>query len=300
MQIVKFLLPEVGRRVGIIEGSDVVDVTSPNLPHPLSLVQRACTAGVPLAEVGSEALDASAGERFPLADLDRAPAPDVPHLLAPIDAPEVWGAGITYERTATRYDEGATETIYTRVYHADRPELFFKATAARCVGPNAPIAMRSDSAQTATEPELAVVLGPQGEVLALLCCNDVTARDIEYENPLYLPQAKIYAGSCAIGPYLTTPDEVPGPHELEITCTIERGGESWQGSTNTSRMKRTVEDLASWLTRHNPIPAGTVLTTGTGIVPPEEWCLQEGDVVTIEIEGLGRLSNPVRRRDLRT
>ncbi len=295
MQILKFLLPDVGRRVGIIEGSAVVDVTSPGVPSPLSLVQRACKGGESLAEVSANALEAASGARYPLADLDRPPAPGVPHLLAPLDPPEVWGAGITYERTATRYDEGATDTIYTRVYDAERPELFFKATANRCVGPNAPIAMRSDSAQTATEPELAAVLGPRGEILALLCCNDVTARDIEYENPLYLPQAKIYAGSCAIGPYLTTPDEVPGPHQLEITCAIERGDERWEGSTNTARMKRTVHELASWLTRHNPTPAGTILTTGTGIVPPEEWCLQEGDTVTIEIEGLGRLSNPVRK-----
>jgi 2-dehydro-3-deoxy-D-arabinonate dehydratase len=295
MQIVQFAVPERGRRLGIIEGDGVIDITAPGLPDPLSLVQRACQAGAALGEVAAEALEASAGERLALVELDRPPALEVPHLLAPIDPPEVWGAGITYQRTATRYDERATETIYTRVYDADRPELFFKATAARCVGPNAPIAMRADSAQTATEPEMAVLLGPTGEVLALLCCNDVTARDIEYENPLYLPQAKIYAGSCAIGPYLTTPDEVPGPHELEITCTIERGGERWQGSTHTGRMKRTVQELASWLTRHNPIPAGTVLTTGTGIVPPEEWCLQEGDSVTIEIEGVGRLSNPVRK-----
>jgi 2-dehydro-3-deoxy-D-arabinonate dehydratase len=295
MRIVSFLTAEGETRAGVIEGEEVVDVTSSIAPSALQLVQRACAEGAPLAEVASRARRAGPGERHALAGLNVPPAPGRAHLVAPLEAPEVWGAGITYQRTATRYDEGATETVYTRVYEADRPELFFKATAARCVGPNAPIRIRSDSAQTSAEPELAVLLGPRGEVLALLCCNDVTARDIEYENPLYLPQAKIYAGSCALGPCLTTPDEVAGPHALTIACIIQRGDQHWQGSTSTGLMRRTVNELAAWLTRDDPIPPGTVLTTGTGIVPPVEWCLQPSDVVTIEIEGVGRLTNPVRK-----
>ncbi|MBM3473824.1 MAG: hypothetical protein FJX75_11195 [Armatimonadetes bacterium] len=295
MRIVSFVTAVGETRLGLLEGEEVVDITSAQAPCSLRLVQWACDEGLSLVEAIEQARRHGSGERLPLAELDVAPTPGRAHLTRPIEPPEVWGAGITYERTATRYDEGAAETVYTRVYEAERPELFFKATAARCVGPNAPIGVRSDSAQTSTEPEMAVLLGSGGQVMALLCCNDVTARDIEYENPLYLPQAKIYAGSCAIGPCLTTPDEVRGPHELQVSCTIERGSARWEGSTSTALMRRTVDDLASWLTRNNPIPAGTILTTGTGIVPPVEWCLQEGDVVTVDIERVGRLSNPVRR-----
>jgi 2-dehydro-3-deoxy-D-arabinonate dehydratase len=294
MRIVSFVTTSGETRLGLLDGEEVVDITSALAPSALGLVQWACNEGLSLVEAAGQARRHGTGERLALAAPDLAPAPGRAHLTLPIEPPEVWGAGITYQRTATRYDEGAAETVYTRVYEAERPELFFKATAARCVGPNAPIGLRRDSLQTSTEPEMAVLLGSGGQVMALLCCNDVTARDIEYENPLYLPQAKIYAGSCAIGPCLTTLDEVPGPHELTVSCMIERGSARWEGATTTALMRRTVGDLASWLTRDNPIPAGTILTTGTGIVPPVEWCLQPGDVVTVEIEGVGRLSNPVR------
>jgi 2-dehydro-3-deoxy-D-arabinonate dehydratase len=291
MVIVSFVRADGQRRVGVVLGDEVRDITSPAVPDALRLVERACEAGIPLAE----AIGPERGDACLLAELDVAPALGRAHLVAPIEPPEVWGAGITYQRTATRYDEGATDTVYTRVYDADRPELFFKATASRCVGPRAPIFVRSDSAQTSTEPELAVLLGPRGEILALTCCNDVTARDLELENPLYLPQAKIYAGCCAFGPVLVTPDAVPDIHALSVRCTIERGAERWEGSTTTGLMRRTVTELAAWLVRDNPLPSGTLLTTGTGIVPPVEWCLQAGDLVTVEIEGVGRLTNPVRR-----
>jgi len=295
MRIVSFVTETGERRLGLVEGAEVLDMTSERFPSALRLVQWAGERGALLAEAAADAAGQSGGERRALSDLEAPPAPGRAHLALPLEPPEVWGAGITYQRTATRYDEGAAETVYTRVYEAERPELFFKATAHRCVGPGAAIGIRSDSVQTSTEPELAVVLGPGGEIVALICCNDVTARDIEYENPLYLPQAKIYRGSCALGPCLTTVDEVPSPHELTVTCTIERGGERWEGRTSTALMRRRVDELAEWLIRDNPIPAGTILTTGTGIVPPVEWCLQEGDRVHIEIEGLGRLSNPVER-----
>lgn len=295
MRIATLVTARGEKRVGLVEGEEVVDITCPLAPNVLHLVERASAESVPLTVVAERARKQSPGRRYDLEELDVAPARGRAYLATPIDPPEVWGAGITYERTATRYDEGAVETVYTRVYRAERPELFFKATASRCVGPNAPVLIRADSAQTSTEPEMAVVLGPGGETVAVLCCNDVTARDIELQNPLYLPQAKIYAGSCALGPWLTTVDEVPDLHALTINCTIERKGEKWQSQTNTALMRRTVPELVTWLTRNNPIPAGTVLTTGTGIVPPVQWCLQEGDRVTIEIEGVGRLANTVRK-----
>jgi len=293
MQIAQFHLPNEGLRLGVVEGEVVHDITSEGATDALSLVERACEAGVGLSEVAAEA---PKGEAFSLAELMEPSAEDGPRLLMPIHAPEVWGAGITYERTATRYDEGAREeSIYTRVYESERPELFFKATASRCVGPGEPIAIRADSEQTSTEPEMAVVIGDAGRIMAVLCCNDVTARDIELENPLYLPQAKVYQGSCALGPALTPVELLPGPHELEVTCTIDRGLAQWTGSTSTGRMKRRVDELVAWLGRDNPVPVGSVLTTGTGIVPPVEWCLQEGDVVSVEISGVGCLSNPVRK-----
>ncbi|MGQ9731688.1 MAG: fumarylacetoacetate hydrolase family protein [Candidatus Zipacnadales bacterium] len=290
MKIISFWRPDGRRRIAVIQGEICTDVTCRQIPDALALAWEAVRRGTSLTEVAAELADTYAARAFDM----RADDPRV-RMTRPIDPPEVWGAGITYQRTANRYDEDATETIYTRVYQAERPELFFKATAARCVGPSEPISIRADSRQTSAEPELAALLSPDGHIMALLCCNDVTARDIEYENPLYLPQAKIYAGSCAIGPALVTLDEVDNPQHLEITCIIERGNQRWEGRTNTSQMKRTVTELAAWLTRNNPIPVGTILTTGTGIVPPVEWCLREGDVVTVEIEGLGRLSNPVRQ-----
>jgi len=164
------------------------------------------------------------------------------------------------------------------------------------VGPNVPVLLRGDSRLTAAEPELAVVLGARGAIVAFTACNDVSAWDMERENPLYLPQSKIYQGCCALGPCLVTPDEIGDPYALQIRCTILRGGKTiFSETTNTSLFHRRLEDLVSWLLKHNPIPGGTVLSTGTGILVPNEYSLQDGDRVDIEIQGIGRLSNPVER-----
>ena len=214
-------------------------------------------------------------------------------LTMPLTPPEVWGAGVTYRRSADFREEGSG--IYDKVYAAGRPELFFKASAWRCVGPGEPIGRRRDSSFTASEPEMALVVGRDGGVLGFTLANDVSAWDIERENPLYLPQSKIYTGCFAFGPVVVTPDEIGDPYALEIACRVERGGrEVFAGRANTGQLKRRFPELVEWLTRSNEVRTGTVLSTGTGIIQPLEVGLEEGDVVTISCPAIGELQNPVR------
>jgi 2-dehydro-3-deoxy-D-arabinonate dehydratase len=213
-------------------------------------------------------------------------------LTVPVAPPEVWGAGVTYRRSADFREEGTG--IYDRVYAAERPELFFKATPWRCVGPGEPIGRRRDSAFTAAEPEVAVVLGRRGTILGYTLANDVSAWDIERENPLYLPQSKVYDGCFAFGPTIVTPDEIPDPYAITLRCRILRGGrEVFAGEASTGQLERKLEDLVGWLTRSNAIRNGTVLSTGTGIIQPLETGLEEGDVVVLSSPELGELTNPV-------
>ncbi|RLG96359.1 fumarylacetoacetate hydrolase [Candidatus Bathyarchaeota archaeon] len=218
-------------------------------------------------------------------------------LLSPIDPPEVWGCGVTYKRSrSAREFETKIKGLYDLVYEAERPEIFFKATASRCVGPNQEICIRGDSKWTVPEAELAFILGPEEEVVGFTVGNDVSARDIEGENPLYLPQAKIYRGCCALGPTIVTVDEVGKEPDLEVECKIYREGDLvFKGSTRTSKMKRRIEELRSYLCRFNPVPVGTVCLTGTGIVPPDDFALRDGDLVEITIEKIGTLRNPVKQ-----
>ena len=210
----------------------------------------------------------------------------------PFSPPEVWGAGVTYKRSADFREEGSG--IYDRVYAEPRPELFFKATASRCAGPGQPIGRRRDSTFTATEPELAVVLGGSGTILGYTLANDVSAWDIERDNPLYLPQSKIFRGCFAFGPVIVTPDEIPDPYALTLSCRVTRGErEVFAGEASTSQLKRRLPELIEWLTRSNDIPAGTVLSTGTGIIQPMDVGLEEGDVVTLACAEIGVLTNPV-------
>jgi 2-dehydro-3-deoxy-D-arabinonate dehydratase len=214
-------------------------------------------------------------------------------LTVPLTPPEVWGAGVTYKRSADFREEGSG--IYDKVYGADRPELFFKASASRCAGPGEPIGRRRDSAFTASEPEVAVVVGHARAILGFTLANDVSAWDIERENPLYLPQSKVYNGCFSLGPVIVTPDEVRDPYALEVTCRVERAGrEVFSGSASTGQLKRRFPELVEWLLRSNDVPAGTVLSTGTGIIQPMDVGLEEGDVVTITCPEIGELRNPVR------
>jgi 2-dehydro-3-deoxy-D-arabinonate dehydratase len=219
-------------------------------------------------------------------------AETTPKLAMPVVPPEVWGAGVTYRRSADFREEGSG--IYDHVYEAERPELFFKASAWRCVGPGEPIGRRRDSSFTAAEPELAVVLGRRGTILGYTLANDVSAWDIERENPLYLPQSKIYNGCFAFGPVIVTPDAIPDACALTLRCRISRGGrELFAGEASTAQLKRTLDEIVSWLLRSNEVRTGTVLSTGTGIIQPLEAGLEPGDVVTVSCPQIGELSNPV-------
>jgi 2-dehydro-3-deoxy-D-arabinonate dehydratase len=219
-------------------------------------------------------------------------------LLPPIDLQEVWAAGVTYLRSKTaREEESASAggaSFYDRVYTAPRPELFLKATARRVVGPSQPIRARSDSKWTVPEPELALVISPDLRIVGYTIGNDVSARDIEGENPLYLPQAKVYRQSCALGPCITLADAMPARQSVRIRLTVTRGDSTaFEGETGLDRMARPLEDLVDWLGRENDFPDGVILLTGTGVVPPDEFTLHAGDVVSISIDGIGTLTNPV-------
>jgi 2-dehydro-3-deoxy-D-arabinonate dehydratase len=213
-------------------------------------------------------------------------------LDCPVTPPEVWGAGVTYRRSADFREEGTG--FYDDVYEADRPELFFKASAWRCAAPGEPIGRRHDSTFTASEPELAIVLGRRGTILGFTLANDVSAWDIERTNPLYLPQSKIYRGCFSFGPVIVTPDEIADPHHLTLRCRIVRDGqEVFSGETSTARLKRRFGELVDWLLRSNEIATGTVLSTGTGIIQPLDVGLEEGDLVEISCPEIGTLANPV-------
>jgi 2-dehydro-3-deoxy-D-arabinonate dehydratase len=218
-------------------------------------------------------------------------------LRAPIDEQEVWAAGVTYLRSRdARMEESTQKDVYDQVYEAERPELFFKATAARVAGPGEHVAIRADSTWDVPEPELALAINALGEVVGFTVGNDVSSRSIEGENPLYLPQAKLYARSASLGPVVATVDEVATPGSLDIRLTIRRDGSVlFQEQSSTARMHRSFDDLVAYLLRHNEYPAGVFLMTGTGIVPPSEFTLQDGDEVTIDIPGVGTLVNPVLR-----
>ncbi|HAA69487.1 MAG: 2-hydroxyhepta-2,4-diene-1,7-dioate isomerase [Planctomycetaceae bacterium] len=219
-------------------------------------------------------------------------------LLPPIDNQEVWAAGVTYKRSQTaRMEESETSAdCYDRVYQSARPEIFLKATPNRVSGPGEPVRIRADSKWDVPEPELALVMNSRLELVGFTIGNDVSSRDIEGENPLYLPQAKVYNQCCGLGPYIVLASSVADPSALEISLSIERDGNSaFQGETSISEMARSFDDLLGWLGRENSFPNGAFLLTGTGIVPDSDFTLQDGDLVHISISGIGTLSNPVVR-----
>jgi 2-dehydro-3-deoxy-D-arabinonate dehydratase len=218
------------------------------------------------------------------------------HLLSPVDRQEVWGAGVTYERSkqARQEESESGGSFYDLVYNAKRPELFFKATPSRVVGPGEPIRVRQDTKWCVPEPELTLVISPRMRIVGYTVGNDVSARDIEGENPLYLPQAKMYDACCALGPVVTLAPSMPPISGVSILLEIERAGATLiRESTPLSRMARTLEELVDWLGRENRFPDGVFLLTGTGIVPPDEFSLAPGDLVKITIDGIGTLTNTV-------
>jgi len=217
-------------------------------------------------------------------------------LAPPIAAEiELWGAGVTYLRSRdARKEESGVPDVYQRVYEADRPELFFKSTAVRARGTNAPIGIRYDSEASVPEPEVAIYINKHREIIGYAICNDVTARSIEGENPLYLSQAKIYIGSTAIGPDITPAWLAPAANEMSIKAKILRGSALvWEAETSLGALNRNLEDLVNYVFRCQDFPHGLILSTGTGIVPPMDIALAAGDIVEINVAGVGTLSNTV-------
>jgi 2-dehydro-3-deoxy-D-arabinonate dehydratase len=222
---------------------------------------------------------------------------DSARIEAPIGNQEVWAAGVTYYRSrsarmAEAKDAGGGD-FYDRVYGAERPELFFKAVAHRVVGPGGNVRIRGDAGWNVPEPELTLLINPRGQIIGYTVGNDMSSRDIEGENPLYLPQAKVYDGSCALGPCVLIGKE-PLPATTPIRVEIERAGKGvFSGATELSAMKRPPAELASYLFRENSFPVGTFLMTGTGVVPPDDFTLASGDTVRITIDPIGTLENTV-------
>ncbi len=279
MQLAKFLDAAGAVRVGLVGQGRL----------------RPLAAGHSLAELLHDPRGGTHAEE--LLDPHAEPVPlDSAKLLAPLDRQEVWGAGVTYFRSKVARQEESEQggSFYDQVYSADRPELFFKATPSRVVGPGGPIRVRADSRWSVPEPELALVLAPDLRLVGFTVGNDVSARDIEGRNPLYLPQAKVYDACCALGPVVTLAAAMPPPKEVGIRLAIERDGSTaFEGSTSTSRLAREFDELIGWLGRENLFPEGVILLTGTGIVPPDDFSLRDGDLVRISIDGIGELANPV-------
>lgn len=223
------------------------------------------------------------------------PLTDV-EILAPIDEQEVWAAGVTYKRSqVARMEESESgASHYDKVYGADRPELFMKGTPSRVSGPGQPVRVRSDSAWSVPEPEFTLAINPAGKIVGYTVGNDMSARDIEGENPLYLPQAKVYRQCAGLGPCVLIADEPLDLEGTSIELIIERSGsEVFKGTTDLGQLNRKVEDLAMWLYRDSEFPNGAFLMTGTGIVPDDNFTLENGDSVSITIAGIGTLTNPV-------
>jgi 2-dehydro-3-deoxy-D-arabinonate dehydratase len=219
------------------------------------------------------------------------------HTLAPIGSQEVWAAGVTYYRSRnarmTESKDAGGGDFYDRVYLAERPELFFKATAQRVSAPGEPVRIRSDAKWSVPEPELTLVINPRGQIIGYTIGNDMSSRDIEGENPLYLPQAKVYDRSCALGPCVLVSSDPP-PASTAIRLQIDRAGKSeFSGATTLAELKRKPEELVAYLFRDNRFPAGAYLMTGTGIVPPDSFTLAAGDRIRITIESIGTLENTV-------
>ncbi|MDS0294973.1 fumarylacetoacetate hydrolase family protein [Halogeometricum luteum] len=275
------------RRFVVETDEGVFDLTSahPGLTGFGELAHAASVAGASMVELTRRQIDSA--DTVPRGAL-------VEDRLLPLVPEEVWAAGVTYEISEeARKSESSMAEVYIDVYDADRPEIFFKATPSRTVGPEEAVGVRRDSDWNVPEPELAVVLY-RGEIVGYTVGNDVSSRAIEGRNPLYLPQAKIYDRCCSIGPCVVPAESIADPHDLRMSMEIARDGETlFSESTSTAEMVRTDEELVHYFTSHNAVPELAVLMTGTSLVPPQDFTLTEGDVVSIDIEGIGTLVNPV-------
>lgn len=282
MKLAKYRLPSGEVAVGCVTGETVSHFALQ--PGPSGLLSTILEASDPWALASS--LHAGA----PQHELARVT------LLAPIDDQEVWAAGVTYKRSQTaRMEESETAaSCYDRVYRSPRPELFMKATPHRVSGPEAPLRIRADATWNVPEPELTLVVNSKLQLVGFTVGNDMSSRDIEGDNPLYLPQAKVYDQCAGLGPWITLAAAMPARESIGIHLTIERGGQAvFTGRTDAGQMARTFEELLGWLGRDNSFPHGVFLMTGTGIVPNSDFTLHRGDRVAITIDGIGTLANPI-------
>jgi 2-dehydro-3-deoxy-D-arabinonate dehydratase len=281
MKICRFKNQHNEIRLGLARDEGVLDLSPAGITNlflllesddPAALLQQAVERGLP---------------RLPWAKV---------RLCAPVEQQEVWAAGVTYLRskTARMEESNFSATAYDRVYDAERPELFFKSLAEKVVAPNESVGIRRDAKWNVPEPELALVFNSKGKIVGHTIGNDMSSRDIEGENLLYLPQAKTYHRSCALGPWIRLGADEAAAREWKIRLAIQRGGQSvFSGETTVGQIKRSFQELADFLFRSQVFPHGVVLLTGTGLVPADGFTLQEHDVVEIEITGLGILRNSV-------
>ncbi len=277
MHLVRYQLPGQRPRAGVRTGDTVAPV-------------RGVDAIAELLRLSAEELRSALGEVG-----DEVPVAEV-KLLPPLDGlGEVWCAGVTYERSrGARMEESTEQSVYDRVYSAPRPELFPKSPAWRLVTDGEQIGIRHDSGHDVPEPELAVVANSRGEIVGFTICNDVSSRSIEGENPLYIPQAKVFAGGCALATGIRPAWEVADPKNLTIDLAIRRdGADVFTGTTSTKQLVRELQDLIDVLFSPNDFPDGVILATGTGIVPELDFALQAGDEVEISISEIGTLTNTV-------
>jgi 2-dehydro-3-deoxy-D-arabinonate dehydratase len=282
VKVCRFQTKDGQLRAGVVEDDfTIIDL----LPAGLNQLQPLLESEKPAAEA----------KKLLRARLPRLASSDV-QLCAPVERQEVWAAGVTYSRskTARMSESDFSATAYDRVYEAERPEIFFKALAEKVVAPGEPVGIRRDARWSVPEPELALVVSSHGRVVGCTIGNDMSSRDIEGENLLYLPQAKIYDRSCALGPWIVLGAPEPKVRQWRIDLTIHRNGKpAFSGETSVGRLKRSFDELASYLFRCQKFPHGAILLTGTGIVPPDTFSLQAGDLVEIAISGIGELKNPV-------
>jgi 2-dehydro-3-deoxy-D-arabinonate dehydratase len=269
-------------RIGLVaDDSTILDLSPAGITRLSSILEEE-NPTARLATITQEKLP-----RLPLADIQ---------LLAPVEQQEVWAAGVTYLRskTARMEESNFSASAYDKVYSADRPELFFKSLAAKVSGPGQPVGIRQDAKWNVPEPELALVVNTKGKIVGYTAGNDMSSRDIEGENLLYLPQAKIYKHSCALGPWITLGTPETEVREWTIRITIQRDSSTvFSGETSVDRIKRSFTDLVSYLFRSQEFPHGAVLLTGTGVVPDDSFTLRANDVTEINISGIGTLKNSV-------
>ena len=282
MKLCRFTTTEKEARIGIIDDSErLIDLTERKIRLLSDVLEQ---------ESPAEYLRAIDLTGLPQHSLDSVT------LLPPVDRQEVWAAGVTYfkSKTARMEESDFSATAYDKVYDADRPEIFFKSVPEKVVGPNAEVGIRKDATWNVPEPELALVLNSQGSIVGYTIGNDMSSRDIEGENLLYLPQAKVYDKSCALGPWIVLGQSESEAREWEISIRIERTGKTkFSGSTSINQIKRQFSDLAGYLLRSQTFNQGAILLTGTGVVPGDDFTLVADDHIQISISGIGTLANSV-------